>query len=510
MPILIEAVFCAGPIIGNGTWKSFVRLWSIGLDMNIPDNLLQILQLCRTLPSMPAVAMQVLNLSQDPNIGTAKISKVVTRDPALAARILKVANSAWCGVRREVTTLSQAVNLIGLNGTMSLALNFSLVRKLRTTHGLAFDHRMYWRRSAIAATAAVSTCAGRDTADTDEIFLTSLLQDIGMLVLSEALPAYGEIVTSSENDHRMLVEIEHRELNSDHAEVGSWFLARWGLPSRMVEAVRASHRQENIDGMLAKSVAVGGQIADIWINPNIAVTTKLAANAAEALLGLASKQFDEILTATAAELPRTTESLEIHFGDEDLINRLLDQAREAIVEINLRALQEVRNIAVKAHQDALTLVYNRTYLDQMLEEKLNKCRDAGQPMTLIFLDIDEFKSINDIYGHNGGDGVLVSVTQTIRSAVRGQDIIVRFGGDEFVVLLPNADEQAGARVAERIRSMIAQKLHDVGAGNCVHATVSVGFTTMMPDSNFCSGKELLEIADGRLYAAKTAGRNRVA
>jgi diguanylate cyclase (GGDEF)-like protein len=478
--------------------------------MNIPTNLLQILQSCRTLPSMPAVAMQVLNLSQDPNIGTAKVSKVVTQDPALAARILKVANSAWCGVRREVTTLNQAVNLIGLNGTMSLALNFSLVRKLRTTGGPAFDHQMYWRRSAIAATAAVSSCVGQDTADTDEIFLAGLLQDIGMLVLSEALPAYGKMVASSENDHRILVEIEHRELNSDHAEVGGWFLARWGLPNRLIETVRASHGQEGMEGMLAKSVAVGGQIADIWINPDISSATEFAGNTAKALLGLDSKQFDEILTATAAELPRTTESLEIHLGDEDLINRLLDQAREAIMEINLRALQEVRNIAIKAHQDALTSVYNRTYLDQILEEKLNKCRDAGQPMTLIFLDVDEFKSINDTHGHNGGDGVLVSVAQTIRAAVRGQDIIARFGGDEFVVLLPNAEEKAGARVAERIRSMIAQKLHDVGAGNFVHVTVSVGFTTMLPDSKFCSGKELLEVADGRLYAAKTAGRNRVA
>jgi diguanylate cyclase (GGDEF)-like protein len=479
--------------------------------MNIPNNLLQILQSCKTLPSMPAVALQVISLSQDPNIGTAKVSKVITKDPALSVRILKVANSAWCGVRREVTTLSQAVNLIGLNGTMSLALNFSLVRKLRKKGGQAFNHQIYWRRSAIAATAAVSTCTSRDTADKDEIFLAGLLQDIGMLVLSEALPAYGKMVASAESDHRMLVEIEQKELNTDHAEVGSWFLAEWGLPSRLVEAVRTSHGLEGTEGMLAKSVAVGGQIADIWINPNTAEATELAANTAEVLLDLSSKEFEKILTKTAAELPRTTETLDLSIGgDEDFINRLLDQAREAIVEINLRALQEARNIAVKAHQDALTSLYNRSYLDQVLEEKFSHCRDSGQPMTLIFIDVDEFKSINDSYGHNGGDGVLISVAQTIRAAVRGNDVIARFGGDEFVVLLPNADERAGARVAERIRSMVAQKLHNAGAGNCVHATVSVGFTAMLPGSNFCSGKELLEVADGRLYVAKTAGRNRVA
>jgi diguanylate cyclase (GGDEF)-like protein len=478
--------------------------------MNIPPTLLQILQSCRTLPSMPAAAMQVLNLSQDPNVGTAQISKVIAQDPALAARILKVANSAWCGVRREVTTLNQAVNLIGLNGTMSLALTFSLVRKLKAAGAPAFSHQTYWRRSAIAATAAIAACAGHDAIDRDEVFLAGLLQDIGMLVLSEAMPAYGQMVASSENDHNMLVEIENRELQADHAEVGGWFLAQWGLPSRLVEAVKTSHGQDGMEEMLVKSVAVAGKIADIWIHPNTAVATERAANAASSLLGLSSKQFDQVLTATAAELPRTTESLDLPVGDEDLINRLLDQAREAIAEINLRALQEVRNIAIKAHLDALTSLYNRSYLDQTLEEKFNRCRDAAQPLTLIFIDVDEFKNINDTYGHNGGDDVLVSVAQTIRAAVRNQDTIARFGGDEFVVLLPNADEPAGSRVAERIRSMVAQKLHNAGAGNCVHVTVSVGFTTMIPGSGFCSGKELLEVADGRLYAAKLAGRNRVA
>jgi diguanylate cyclase (GGDEF)-like protein len=460
---------------------------------------------------MPAVALQVISLSQDPNIGTAKVSKVITKDPALSVRILKVANSAWCGVRREVTTLSQAVNLIGLNGTMSLALNFSLVRKLQKKGGQAFNHQTYWRRSAIAATAAVLAFVGKGTADKDEVFLAGLLQDIGMLVLSEAIPAYGKIVASSKNDHGILVEIEQRELNTNHAEVGAWFLTEWGLPSRLIEAVRASHGQEGTEGILAKSVAVGGKIADIWINPNTAEATELAANTAEALLDITSNEFEKILTKTAAELPRTTESLELSIGgDEDFINRLLDQAREAIVEINLRALQEARNIAIKAHQDALTSAYNRSYLDQVLEEKFENSRDAAQPMTLIFLDVDEFKSINDSYGHNGGDGVLISVVQTIRAAVRSNDIIARFGGDEFVVLLPNADEQAGARVAERIRSMVAQKLHNAGTGKWVHATVSVGFASMLPGSDFSSGMELLEVADGRLYAAKTAGRNRVA
>ncbi|MBP1625013.1 MAG: diguanylate cyclase, partial [Acidobacteria bacterium] len=304
-------------------------------DMNIPTDLMLALKSCKTLPSVPAVAIQVLELSQDPDIGTAKISKVIMRDPALATRILRVANSAWCGVRREVTTLDQAVNLLGLNGTMSLALSFSLVRRLQKTGGATFDHQSYWRRSLIAAMAAMSVTPGQRSATQDELFLAGLLQDIGMLVLSEAMPAYGRITASSANNHQALVEIERKELGTDHAQVGAWFLAKWGLPYRLVEAVSSSHEPEGIEDLLAKSIAVGGWIAEIWTNPDTAAATEFAAQSAKSLLDISSERLDRILTATVAGLSQATENLDIPIGDEVSVGKLLDQAREAIVELNL-------------------------------------------------------------------------------------------------------------------------------------------------------------------------------
>jgi diguanylate cyclase (GGDEF)-like protein len=478
--------------------------------MNLPVQLLRILQSCRTLPSMPAVVMQVLDLSQDPDIGTAKVAKVIGRDPALTAKILKVANSAWCGVRREVATLEQAVSLLGLNGTMSLALSFSLVRGLRKNDGATFDHQAYWRRSVISATATLSIGSRLKAADQDELFLAGLLQDIGMLVLNEAMPTYGSLVASANRDHGALVEIEREELHTDHAQVGCWFLTKWGLPSRLIEAVSASHERESIVKPLAKSVAIGSRIADIWVNPNTAAATAVATEAVKALIQLPNDQFDQVLAKTAADLPEITENMDIAVGDEAFINGLLDQAREAIAELNLRALQEARSIAVQAQRDALTSLYNRTYLDQALSEQFDLSRSLAQPLTIIFIDIDRFKIINDTYGHQGGDAVLISVSQTIRSVTRDNDTVVRFGGDEFVVLLANTDEKLAADISERIRSAVAKKLHKAGDGNRIAVTVSVGWATMSSDLGVFSAKELLESADRSLYAAKTAGRNRVA
>ncbi len=478
--------------------------------MNLPNNLLRMLHSCRTLPSVPAVAIQVLDLSQDPDVGTAQVAKVIVRDPALTAKVLKVANSAWCGVRREVTTLDQAVSLLGLNGTMSLALSFSLVRGLRKTEGVKFDHQVYWRRSVISATATLSVGIRIKAADQHELFLAGLLQDIGMLVLNEAMPAYGELVASANGDHCLLVEIERRELQADHAQVGGWLLSKWGLPGRFIEAINSSHERGSITKPLAKSVAIGGRIADIWINPDTKAATTAAADAVKGLLDISHSQFDQILAKAATDLPEVTENLDIAVGDEVFINGLLDQAREAIAELNLRALQEARNFAVQAQRDALTSLYNRSYLDQILGEQFNKSRNLAQPLTVIFIDIDKFKDINDTYGHHGGDAVLVSVSETIRSATRECDTIVRFGGDEFIVLLSNTGEDLGAEIAERIRSAVDKRLHHAGEGTQIQVTVSVGWATMSPGLNVMSARELLESADRSLYAAKTAGRNRVA
>jgi diguanylate cyclase (GGDEF)-like protein len=475
--------------------------------LNFPQNILEILQSCRTLPSVPAVVLQVLNLSQDPDISTIRLANVIARDPALTAKFLKVANSAWCGVRNEITTLDRAVNLVGLNGAMSLALSFSLVRGLQKPGDENFNHRAYWRRSAIAAAAAQSIGSFINVANKDELFLSGLLQDIGILALNEALPAYASLAARANGEHDELVEMELKELRTDHAQVGSWILRKWGLPSRLIEAVGSSHEQEGIEDQLARSVAVSGRIAEIWANPNTAAATASAVESARTFLELSNDQFDQILAKIAADFPETIANLDIEVGDEAFVNRLLDQARDALAEINLRALQEARHFAVQAQRDALTSLYNRAYLNEILGKQLDLGR-AMQPLTLIFIDIDKFKSINDAYGHHSGDAILVSVSQAIQSATRNCDTIVRFGGDEFVVLLNNANEDIGAEIAERIRSMVAQRLYDAGEGNWIQVTVSVGWAS---SSSSCvsSAKELLESADRSLYAAKTAGRNRV-
>jgi diguanylate cyclase (GGDEF)-like protein len=478
--------------------------------LNLPAGLLNALELCRTLPSVPAVVLQVLDLTQDPNVSASALAKVVARDPALAAKFLRVANSAWCGVRKEITTLDRAINLIGLNAAMSLALSFSLVRGLQKSVGGIFDHRAYWRRSVVSATSTRAVGMHLGATNKDELFLAGLLQDIGMLVLNEALPAYSALVAAANGDHRVLVEAEQNEFGSDHTQAGGWILKKWGLPDRLIASVSTSHAPSGRDDSLASSVVLGGLIADIWANPNSTdQVTKTAAEAARVLCGISLEQFDALLAKTAADLPETTNNLDVAIGDDALVSRLLDHAREALAELNLRALQEVRHFAIQAQQDALTALFNRSYLNQIMHEQFVHSRSIFEPLTIVFLDIDHFKTINDTYGHRCGDLILVSVAQVIQASIRSQDIAVRFGGDEFVILLMNAKEDVAAAISERIRSRIEDKLHKIGEGQTINVTVSVGWATT-GNPQISSAAELLEAADRNLYVAKSAGRNRVA
>jgi len=476
---------------------------------NIPDDLLKEIRSCRSLPSAPAVVLQILDLVQDSNISTPRLAKVIARDPALVAKILKVANSAWCGVRHEIATLEQAVNLLGLNGIMSVALSFSLVQELRNIRETTFDYQSYWRRSVIAASATLAVGSSLKESSRDELFLAGLLQDIGMLIIGGAVPDYGKLVASAGREHERIVDLEREELGTDHARVGSWFLNEWGLPNMLVDAVYASHNLEGSTSFLAKSAAIGSQIADIWINPDTDAATATASGTFINCLGLSPEKMDQVLIKTAEDIPEITQNLDITIGDLPSINRLLDQARQALADLHLQTIQEARSLSVLAQRDTLTSLYNRAYLNGALENLFVRSRTLSQPLTLIFLDIDRFKEINDTHGHHGGDAVLVSVSRMIRLVARHRDTVARFGGDEFVVLLNNTEEDTGGRIAERIRAAIAQNPHNIGNGKEINVTVSVGWTTMAPDSNISSARELLDIADASLYAAKSTGRNRI-
>lgn len=162
--------------------------------------------------------------------------------------------------------------------------------------------------------------------------------------------------------------------------------------------------------------------------------------------------------------------------------------------------------------DPLTEIYNRRYLEIRCQEEVANVRRYRNPLSCMFTDIDKFKRINDTYGHNIGDKVLCYVTGLIKSQLRSNDVLARFGGEEFVVLLPQTGLRHACEIAERVRRTIADQPFKIDNDNELKVTISIG-VARVPDELEGDDKEvvhkLFASADESLYVAKESGRNKV-
>jgi two-component system cell cycle response regulator len=175
------------------------------------------------------------------------------------------------------------------------------------------------------------------------------------------------------------------------------------------------------------------------------------------------------------------------------------------------ALEEAAALRVygSSVRDGLTGLYNRRYFEDRLEAEFAFSRRHRTPLTLLMLDIDFFKTINDTHGHQAGDAVLRAIGTALLSITRKEDVTARYGGEEFVLLLRGVSADNAVLGAERVRRSIA--LSPVAWREArLNVTVSVGLATMGPDRSYASPIELVAAADSALYAAKRQGRNRVA
>jgi diguanylate cyclase (GGDEF)-like protein len=183
-----------------------------------------------------------------------------------------------------------------------------------------------------------------------------------------------------------------------------------------------------------------------------------------------------------------------------VISLISNQAAAAIDLIEL--VEANQRLAL---QDGLTNLLNRRAFDDALERAVSQAARAGQPLSLLMIDLDHFKRLNDTYGHTVGDAALQGAAAEIQLQVRGGDLAARYGGEEFAIILPDTDGPAAFRMAERLRKALSNRVLKVGdekikvTGSCGVSATDLGYTT--PSA-------LIHSADEALYASKETGRNR--
>ncbi len=186
--------------------------------------------------------------------------------------------------------------------------------------------------------------------------------------------------------------------------------------------------------------------------------------------------------------------------DRERMERELLQASEALRGAN----QDLKRLA---NTDVLTGLANRRRFMEVLEGEIDRAERYDRPLSLVLVDLDHFKEVNDTHGHAGGDEVLRATAGVLASVCRDVDLAARIGGEEFAILLPETRASGAERVAERVRSRIAQGHHRAPSGAGFRITASAGVASLGREVG--SGEALLQAADDALYRAKGEGRNRV-
>jgi diguanylate cyclase (GGDEF)-like protein len=223
------------------------------------------------------------------------------------------------------------------------------------------------------------------------------------------------------------------------------------------------------------------------------------------------KPFDNIeayqLASALTKKWEMTQQAEMKMSSLEEAVRTRTQALQA--EITERKLLE-RKLEQLSVTDALTGLANRRRFDDTLTAECARAQRTQKPLGLLMIDIDHFKRYNDHYGHTGGDACLRRVASELGRSTRDcMDLVARFGGEEFAIVLPESDYEATHRVAQRCCTTIAALQEPHAATEPGFVTISVGITSIVPSAN-ASIEELIELADAALYAAKRSGRNRVA
>ncbi len=487
------------------------------------------------LPTPPAVALRVVEKASEPGCSLADIEATILLDPALCGKVLRTVNSALYGLPRSVASIRQALGMLGLNAVRSLVLSLSLPALQGRAVGQSLQD--FWKVSVAGAIVARELALRLGWPGPEDHLVAGLLRDLGTLFLSQAFPAEANELQAIPADERDADECE-REVELfgvHHAEVSAHVLRRWRLPEEITEAIRYHHhpnRAARLQPGLADRAWLlyfASRTARLQLTPRPPGLLREVFELASDRFGLNEAQLLQFLEPIHHKIEDFASLANVEVGRCEQYPAILASATEELVKLalatsmdNLRVCEERNRAEAEARQwrraalrirdeavrDPLTGCLNRGSFDETMAREFRRARRRYTLLGLVFLDLDGFKTLNDRFGHLFGDQVLKAVATQLKNTVRATDVVARYGGDEFCVIVTNTTEAGLWAMSNRL----AQNLKEIAvrhAGHTARVGASIGAVVCMPRHYQQGPGEFLAEADRAMYRVKTSGKNQV-
>lgn len=505
---------------------------------------------------MPGAVLRLLQVFSDPDVSIDDVVDVLRPDPALASRILKAANSSIVGASRPTSELRHAAMMLGKKTVTTLALSFSLEDRSLTAGPQSELFKRFWMQSFATGIAASVLAKKYRCVAADEAFVVGLLSRIGRLgALTFAFPEYAAAVDLSEQSGRDVDRVRLPALKSSCEELTQTYLTEWNLPQqfrKQIAAMSASadedrtghpdRRLTTSDLQPSELFRISSAVGDLYVGENAGIALATLHELLKTLDQNTDPLLDELMGDVLEEFSGYADMLDLNPDDIGTASSLRDKATAQLIEITIRAekagskeraeadeetttpdaapqdaessqemhsemewlRRRVEDLARQLTIDPMTQVFNRQYFDRHLESIIALCRAEETPASVLFVDVNKFKTINDTFGHQVGDSVICRVASALAKNVREDDIVARYGGDEFVVLcqtnqLSGLNSQA-ARLSERLVGLVANH-----KGQELPISLAIGGATGIPGNEADFDRKLLHEADQAMYLAKEGG-----
>jgi diguanylate cyclase (GGDEF)-like protein len=478
----------------------------------------------------PRVALRLIELSRKPEVEVAEYAQLIETDPGLSGRLLGLVNSACYAPAERVLTVARALPTLGMRQVRVIALSHC-VASLHQALAIEDEKaRSLWAASMSKAIAARKVADFLGLEDTEAAFTAGLMQDLGLALMhsmdSDALfEIHGEIDWSLE---RMLqAEVAHFGL--DHCAVGRRIAERLDLPAVYRLAIERHHAPADETLLQAQGLDLAVCVAGFlphdganWTSRDLGSLASILEErlpkwpSMEAFLSEIEEELagiDQQLGTNIAETPDLVSGL-IYASQENARESMKTMANNIWLRDNSSTLNERLHDAKRAHKEAerradrdpLTQLFNRHGWDRRARLTLSRAGATEGTLGLAFFDLDHFKELNDSLGHAAGDEILRQVSLRMTEAVREDDLICRWGGDEFVILFSDASANECLEAARRVKQHV-QSVPIVIEGQRMKLSVTVGFVSIdTADSDDMNLGDLLEMADAQLYRAKSLQR----